>query len=71
MNSFWSALFTNGAGFIQKKKIGYVWDLYLDNHDGEYPIAKGRTLSFIQAMKKCRKAYEKIPAGHGIWRIEE
>jgi hypothetical protein len=72
MNTFWSAGFSNGvSGYVMKRKIGYTWELYLDNHDSDIPFDKGWKLSFKKAIEKCHKAHDALPAGFGIWEIEE
>ena len=73
MNSLWSGIFneTGCAGYIIKLKIGYKWELYLENYDVDKPLTKGWALTFKKAMEKCHKSHDNIPAGFGIWRVEE
>ena len=49
------------TGSITKRKIGYLWEIWLINHDDNFPYAKGRTLSFKRAMEKWQKEYDALP----------
>ena len=70
-NVWWSICRANITGAISKKKIGYLWEIWLVNHDDNYPYARGRALSFKRAMEKWQKEYDALPKDREGWEIAE
>ena len=70
-NTWWSICIEGVVGGITKRKIGYLWEMWLSNHDDNYPYAKGRTLSFKRAMKEWQKEYDDLPKSKELWEINE